>query len=88
MRQFLTGSTIICAAWALAGCDPPRIKTVYVVPDVPEVLLTEVEVPPRRVEVLTDVGLILADHVEALELANGRIRGVRCVLEGDTGCLQ
>lgn len=64
----------------MAACDPPRIETVYVVPDVPEELLTEVEVPPRRVEVLTDVGLILADNVEALETANGRIAGTRCVL--------
>ncbi|MCR9274408.1 hypothetical protein [Mameliella sp. LZ-28] len=51
-------------------------------PDVPEDLLTPVEVPARRIEILTDVGLVLADHVEALELANDRIRGVRCVLEG------
>ncbi|MDD9733091.1 hypothetical protein PVW46_24590 [Mameliella sp. AT18] len=85
MSRFPTGSAITCIALALTACSPPRTETVFVVPDVPEDLLTPVEVPARRVEVLTDVGLVLADHVEALELANDRIRGVRCVLEG-TGC--
>lgn len=80
MSRFLTGSAITSIALALTACSPPRTETVFVVPDVPEDLLTPVEVPARRVKVLTDVGLVLADHVEALELANDRIRGVRCLL--------
>lgn len=51
------------------------------VPTVPEILRTPVDVPRRRARGLADVGLILADHVEALEVANGRIDSVDCILD-------
>ena len=52
-----------------------------IVPDVPQELRTPVEVPARQVETLADVGVVLADHVEALDTANGRITATDCILK-------
>lgn len=49
-------------------------------PDVPRDLRAPVPVPERRAETLADVGLILTDHVEALEQANGQIVSIDCIL--------
>lgn len=65
----------------MAGCaQEPTIEYVRVVPDVPQQLREPVEVEPRPVEGLKSVGLILADHVEALDAANGRIFSINCIL--------
>lgn len=65
----------------LASCGTePVTRTVYVTPDVPEALRQPVTVPDRRAETLQDVGLILADHVEGLETANGRIASIDDIL--------
>lgn len=66
----------------LTSCAPAPVveRVVQVVPEVPTILRTPVTVPPRPVETLTDVGLILADHVEGLAAANGRIVAVDCIL--------
>lgn len=63
---------------SLAGCLPTEY--VDVIPDVPADLRQPVTVPERRTETLRDVGLILTDHVEALEVANGRIVAIDCIL--------
>jgi hypothetical protein len=58
-----------------------------------------VTVPPREAATLADVGLILTDHVQALDTANGRIcaidttltefearAGIPATAEGDDPC--
>tara|TARA_Y100001963_G_scaffold73574_2_gene102319 strand:- start:16194 stop:16397 length:204 start_codon:yes stop_codon:yes gene_type:complete len=50
------------------------------VPDVPEALRQPVTVPERRAETLADVGVILTDHVQALDRANGQIIATDCIL--------
>lgn len=50
------------------------------VPSVSPELRAPVVVTPRPVEVLGDVGLILADHVEALDRANGQIAAIDKIL--------
>ena len=81
MRPFHLGFGIISLS-LVSACDPKvRIETVIVTPDVPEILRTPVTVPEREAETLADVGLILTDHVEALDQANGRITAVDCILD-------
>jgi hypothetical protein len=55
-------------------------QTELIVPDVPKDLRTPVEVAPRSVDTLGDVGLILTDFVEGLDTANGRIVASDCIL--------
>lgn len=62
----------------LVGCAEPEY--IYVVPDVPATLRQPVSVPDRPVATLADVGVILADHVEGLGIANGRIVAFDCIL--------
>ncbi|WP_420415847.1 hypothetical protein [Marinovum algicola] len=50
-------------------------------PEVPEALLAPNVVPERRVSGLKSVGLILADHVEALEAGNADKAAIRCILD-------
>ena len=78
MRICQIGFAIISGIF-LAGCNPSE-RLVYVVPDVPKTLRTPVTVPERKAETLADVGLILTDHVEGLQIANGRIAGIDCIL--------
>jgi hypothetical protein len=61
------------------GCSEDRIEYVPVVPDLPADLRTPVDVPMRKAETLSDVGVILTDHVEALETANGKITATDCI---------
>jgi hypothetical protein len=80
MRLFLT----ISAIWWLASCtdqQPVRTVTKLIVPDVPKELREPVPVPARQVTTLADVGVVLADHVEALDAANGRITATDCILK-------
>ena len=63
----------------LSACDA-QTEYVYIIPDVPADLRQPVNVPQRRAETLRDVGLLLSDHVEALETANGRIVSIDCIL--------
>jgi hypothetical protein len=69
-------SVIGCLTF-LAGCNT---EYVYVVPNVPAELRAPVSVPVRPAQTLRDVGIILSDHVEALETANGRIVSIDCIL--------
>lgn len=62
------------------ACSPQTPTIEFVVPDVPKVLRTPVDVPARKVETLVDVGLVLTDHQEALNVANGRIVATDCIL--------
>ena len=85
---------LICATLVLAGgmCNP-QTRIEYLVPYVPEQFRTEVEVPARPVDTLTDVGLVLTDHIEALDTANGKIRATDCILDNaetgtDTVCFR
>ena len=50
------------------------------VPEVPKNLRTPCLVDDRPYETLTDVGLILTDHVEALDCANGKIKATDKIL--------
>lgn len=76
----------------ISGCEPTKTETVYIVPVVPEELRTPVEVKDREAKTLKDVGLILADHVEALETANDKIVTTDCILDAaeageDANCI-
>ena len=79
MRRYLIGSVLISTAF-LAACAEPQIEYVPVVPDVPADLRQPVTVPVRQTDTLRDVALVLTDHVEALEVANGRIIATDCIL--------
>lgn len=71
---------MISACFLIASCGPetpPRIE--YVVPDLPAELRTPVDVPARRAETLADIGVILTDHVQALDQANGQIVAIDCI---------
>lgn len=71
-----------CAVLVSACAKEP----VPIMVDVPQELRQPVEVPKRQTETLRDVGLILADHAQALETANGRIVSIDCILsEAETG---
>lgn len=65
--------------FVISGCSP-TVEKQYVVPVVDPSLRQPVEVPKRDAKTLKDVGLILADHVEALETANDRIITMDCIL--------
>lgn len=62
----------------LAACG--QTEYVFVTPDVPYELRTPVAAPDRQVRTLKDVGVVLTDHVEALETANGKIAAIDCIL--------
>lgn len=74
-QSLLLGSMIF-----LAGCLEAPVEYVNVIPDVPSDLRQPVAVPQREASTLKDVGLILADHVEALDKANGKIIATDCIL--------
>lgn len=75
MRHFL----MISGFFLIASCT---VETEYrnIVPDVPAALRQPVKVPDRKAETLADVGVILTDHVEALDRANGQISTIDCIL--------
>ncbi len=75
MRHFL----MISACCSIASCSWTRVEYRNVVPDLPAELRTPVDVPERRAETLADVGVILADHVQALDAANGKIIATDCI---------
>lgn len=78
MQKFRTGFATISTVFLAACAATPEY--VPVLPDVPAELRRPVEVRPRPVSGLRDVGLVLADHVEALDAANGRIVAIDCIL--------
>lgn len=56
------------------------------VPEVPADLRTPCLVSPREASTLADVALILTDHVEALDCANGKIVATDVILtEAEAG---
>ncbi|MGB1388641.1 MAG: hypothetical protein ACPG61_07115 [Paracoccaceae bacterium] len=57
-----------------------RVETRLIVPDIPADLRQPVVVPVRDVVSLGDVGLVLTDHVEALDRANGQIAAMDCII--------
>lgn len=69
----------------LAGCETVRTEYVAVTPDIPATLLDQVVLPDRDVSGLQSVGVILADAIEGLELANGRILAINCILDAVSG---
>ena len=75
MRIFLPGFALI-----LSACSAPRIETVTVVPEVGADLRAPCRVVPREYASLKDVALILADHVAALDCANGKIIAIDAIL--------
>lgn len=74
--RYLTG---FCLCFVISGCDP-TIEKDYIIPVIDPALRQPVQVPSREAKTLKDVGLILADHVEALETANDRIVTIDCIL--------
>lgn len=70
---------IFALFWTASCTQETKTEYVYTVPDLPADLRTTVEVPERKAETLADVGVILADHVEALDRANGKIRATDCI---------
>ncbi|MEP4195992.1 MAG: hypothetical protein ABJL99_10195 [Aliishimia sp.] len=58
------------------------MRTEYVATDtpVPPELVRQVEVKSRKVAGLKDVTLVVADLKEGLEVANGRLNAVACIL--------
>jgi len=69
---------MLCAAF-LTACSPKTL-TEYLVVDVPEELRDPCLVEPRPYESIADVGLILTDHVECLDVSNGRIQAIDAIL--------
>jgi hypothetical protein len=82
---------------ASACAAPPEVQ--LLVPRVDAELRQPVTVEPREAVTLADVGLILTDHVQALDAANGRIcaidttltqfearAGMPATTEGDDPC--
>ena len=67
---------MIFACCLIASCGPAKIEYRNVLPDLPAELRTPVSVPDRRAKTLGDVGVILSDHVEALDAANGKITAI------------
>lgn len=51
-----------------------------IAPDVPTELRQPVQVPARPMVTLADVGLVLTDHVQALDRANGQIAAIDTIL--------
>lgn len=76
MHRFL----MISAFFLIASCAAPAIEYRNVTPDVPAELRQPVELPQRKAETLADVGVILADHVQGLNTANGRIVAIDAIL--------
>ena len=72
MTRYLIGLLPI-----LAACSA---QTQLVGPSVPTELRQPCEVEARAYETLRDVALILTDHVEGLECANGRIVAIDAIL--------
>ena len=72
MRRYLIGLLPI-----LAACSP---QTELVGPRVPSELRQPCEAGARDYQTLRDVALILTDHVEALDCANGRIAAIDVIL--------
>ena len=69
----------------LTACTPPP-EVVIRAPQVPAELRTPCEAPAREVAGLADVALLLADQVEALDCANGRIVAIDAILtESEVG---
>ena len=74
MRLFPIGCALI-----LTACSPSK-ETVMVTPDVGADLREPCEVEVRAYDGLSDVALILGDHVEALDCANGKIEAIDDIL--------
>lgn len=68
---FLIGSLII-----LTACSEPRTRIEFVTVEIPEPLLKTCDVEARQRVTLVDVGLIIGDHVAALDCANGKIEAI------------
>ena len=71
-------SLLLCALF-LTGCSTPQAVE-YVVPVVDKDLRTPCEVALREYESIADVGLIITDHVEALDCSNGKIVAIDEIL--------
>ena len=65
----------------LAACEKPAPELVFVVPDIPENLRQLEVLPDRKAETLTDVGLILTDHIEAVENYEDKITSRNCIID-------
>lgn len=70
---------MISACCLSASCAEPKIEYRDVLPDIPKELRTTEKVPERELQTLTDVGIILTDHVQALDAANGKITAIDCI---------
>lgn len=75
----LRGCVSVAVILMISACNA-TIEYVPIIPEVPTELRQPVTVPQRRAETLRDVGLLLADHVQALDTANGRIIATDCIL--------
>jgi hypothetical protein len=64
----------------MASCSAPPVETRVVVPEVPADLRAPCLVAARDYATLKDVALILTDHVEALDCANGRLAAIDEIL--------
>lgn len=70
----------------LTSCGEPKIEYRNITPDVPSELRQPVVLPHRIAGTLADVGVILADHVQGLKTANGRISAIdRILTEAEGG---
>lgn len=56
--------------------------------DIPDELTDPIKVQPRPVRELADVGLVLTDHVEAVERANIDRAAVRCIEDAAKNALE
>lgn len=76
MRNYL----MIFALFLLASCGTERVVEKIVTPDVPPALLQPVVVEPREIKTIGNLGELVADHVQALDQANGQIIAISEIL--------
>lgn len=70
---------MIFAGCLIASCAAPVAEYRATLPDLPAELRRPVTVPDREYNNLSDLGVILTDHVEALDEANGKIEAIDCI---------
>lgn len=78
---------MICLSGLVSGCASKQIEvqTRIVHDDIPESLLQPVEVRPREIRGLKDVGRVLVDAKSALVQANCQIAGVDTIIRQNNG---
>ncbi len=80
MRLYpLTFALLFLASCQAFNATEPVV--VLIVPEIDDELIAPRSVPDRGVSTLADVGVVLADHVQALDAANGDKAAIGRILD-------